>query len=151
MIIKFNLNGTNIQFDIEPNTRLVEVLRSKFLLTSVKCSCLQGFCGACTVLLDGTPVPSCMVPICNVNGSNVITLEHFSHAYENDYKKIMVAFKRANVKMCGYCNAGKIFTAYKIMQMKESVDETKIKEMFQSQLCRCSVADSLVLAIKKLT
>ncbi|MEL3908522.1 MAG: 2Fe-2S iron-sulfur cluster-binding protein [Treponemataceae bacterium] len=151
MVIKINLNGTDIQFDAEPNTRLLEILRSKFLLTSVKCSCLQGFCGACTVLLDDIPVPSCMVPICNINGSRIITLEYFSQAYENDYKKIIATFKKANVKMCGFCNGGKIFTAYKIMQMKESVDETKIKEMFQSQLCRCSVADSLVLAMKKLT
>lgn len=65
MIIKFNLNGTDIQFDAEPNTRLVEILRAVFLLTSVKSSCLQGFCGACTVLLDGEPVPACMVPIFN--------------------------------------------------------------------------------------
>lgn len=150
MIIKLKLNGTPIQFTAEPNTRLLEVLRSRFSITSAKCSCLQGFCGACTVLLDDEPVSSCMVPICNVDGHEVITLEYFSRSKDLYYKKIMSAFKKANVKMCGYCDAGKIFTAYKILKMKEAPDEKKIREMFEGQLCRCSVSDSLIEAIESL-
>lgn len=150
MLFTFKLNGTDVQFDCAPNTRLLEVLRSNFLLSSVKCSCLQGFCGACTILFDDVPVPSCMIPICNATGHEIITLEYFSKSHEAEYKKIMTAFKKANVKMCGHCNAGKIFTAYKIFKMKEIPDEKKIKELFEGQLCRCSVADSLVSAVQKL-
>lgn len=150
MMINLKLNGTETQFDCEPNTRLVEVLRSRFALTSMKCSCLQGFCGACTVLLDDEPVPSCMIPVCNANGREIITLEFFMQAHENEYNKIMSAFKKANVKMCGYCNAGKIFTAYKILKMKSIPDDKIIRDMFESQICRCSVANSLITATQKL-
>lgn len=150
MNIKLKLNGMPVEFDAEPNTRLLEILRTRFSMSSTKCSCLQGFCGACMVLLDDEPVTSCMIPICNVDGHEVETLEHFSRSKDSEYKRIMAAFKKANVKMCGYCDAGKIFTAYKIIKMKEAPDEKKIREMFEGQLCRCSVADSLVEAIEKL-
>lgn len=150
MTIKLKLNGTTVQFDAEPNTRLLEILRSNFYITSAKCSCLQGFCGACTVLLDDEPVSSCMIPICNADGCEVVTLEYFSKSKDYDYKKIITAFKKANVKMCGFCDAGKIFTAYKIMKLKKTSDDTQIREFFQGQLCRCSVSDSIINAINSL-
>ena len=150
MLIECTLNGVKVQFDVSANTRLVEVLRNNFSLNSVKCSCLQGYCGACTVLLDDEPLPSCMVPIVNVHNRKIITLEYFSTAYESEYKRIMQGFKKANVKMCGFCNAGKIFTAYKILKMAELPTEKKLKELFEGQVCRCSVANSLVSSVKKM-
>lgn len=150
MLIKLKLNGTAVQFDADAGTRLLEVLRKKFSISSAKCSCLQGFCGACTVLIDDEPTVSCMVPICNVDGHEVVTLEYFMRANDSEYKKIISAFKKANVKMCGYCNAGKIFTAYKILKMKETPDKNKVREMLEGQLCRCSVSDSLLEAIENL-
>lgn len=150
MIIKFKLNGTDVQLDANSDTRLLEVLRTIFSLTSPKCSCMQGICGSCTVLVDDEPVPSCMIPIFNVDGKSVITLEYFTQAFESEYKRIISAFKKANIKMCGFCDAGKIFTAHKIMNMNMKFSEKALKEMFEGQMCRCSVSDSLVNAVSEL-
>lgn len=150
MRVEFKLNGQEVNIEVNANTRLLEVLRTTFSCASVKCSCLQGFCGACTVLLNDEAVPSCMVPIFNVHQCEVETLEYFAKAHDKEYKKIMDSFRKANVKMCGFCDSGKIFNAYRMLKKKDVLDTKKIKELFDGQVCRCSVADSLIHAVSQI-
>ena len=148
MRIASNLNETKIQIEVEPNERLLNVLRREFGLLMAKKGCLRGQCGACTVLLDGNPVPSCIVPMFNVQDKSVITLEHFSKT--STYKRILNVFNRNGVDLCGYCNAGKILTAYYIMKSNEIIDSNRIKELVTGQTCRCTAIDQYINSIIQL-
>ena len=97
MKISFNLNKTAVQIDAPANERLLSVLRREFNLLSLKSSCLSGQCGSCTVLMNDKPVPACFIPVFNVEGKNIITLEYFKTTEE--YKIIAAGFDQAGVEM----------------------------------------------------
>lgn len=133
MKIPIKLNGENIVLDVPSGRMLLDVLRERGLVLA-KCGCTslvhrtrsgkkQGhgygarqICGACTVLLDGVPVPSCIVPVAIARDSEVITLEYF--AKTPAYSDIIRGFKIAGVELCGFCNAGKIFAAEYLLRTK---------------------------------
>lgn len=152
MKISFNLNGTNVQIDTSANERLLHVLRREFGLKSLKASCLNGQCGSCTVLINGKPVPSCIVPIFKVERAEIITLEYFKTMEE--YKIISNSFEQAGVNMCGFCDAGKIFFAYSILnsgiEFSEKETEEKIRRIYSSSMCRCTSFEDLLSAIIKI-
>lgn len=152
MKISFNLNEERVQVDTIPNERLLHVLRREFRLNSLKPSCLNGQCGSCTVLINGKPVPSCIVPIFKVEGTEIITLEHFKTTEE--YKIIANGFEQAGVNMCGFCDAGKIFFAYSILnsgiEFSEKETEEKIRRIYSSSMCRCTSFEDLLSAIIKI-
>ena len=110
MRISFTLNGTAIQIEAAANERLLHVLRREFSLFSLKSSCLNGQCGSCTLLMNGQPVPSCLIPVFKAEGSEIITLEYFKNT--EDYKIINAGFEQAGIEMCGFCDAGKIFCIF---------------------------------------
>ncbi|PIE98739.1 MAG: (2Fe-2S)-binding protein [Treponema sp.] len=148
MRITFILNKTKVQIESEPNERLITVLRREFGLTSVKNSDYYGLTGSCTVLLNDYPVPASIIPVFNIEGKEIITLEYFQKMSE--YKTIMSVFKQAGVQMCGYCNAGKIFTVYEIIKSGEMPNTEHIKRLFNGQICRCTSIKALQDAIKKI-
>lgn len=113
MNISVILNGTKTILEAAPDDSLMKVLRNQSLMT-VKCGCNSGLCGSCTVLLDDKPVASCKIPIGIINNSTIETLEYFRNS--KDYEIITQGFELANIKLCGYCNAGKIFCAYQILK-----------------------------------
>lgn len=122
MKIPVKLNGQDTMLDVPSGKMLLNVLRERGLL-SVKCGCsghaggkARQICGACTVLLDGRPVPSCIVPIAIARDSSIITMEYFSQTAE--YTDIINGFKTAGVTLCGFCDAGKIFQAEYILRTK---------------------------------
>lgn len=112
MKIPLTLNGKKIILTSEPTDSLMHILR-KEQFYSVKCGCEKGICGNCLVLMDGSPVPSCKIPMGIIRNSNIVTLEHLKT--DPLYQDIMSGFTQAGIHMCGYCNAGKIFTAYSIL------------------------------------
>lgn len=107
------LNGTKRTLSAEPQTPLSDVLRSEGLL-SVKKTGQRGLGCSCTILLDGKPVPSDIIPFAIIKNANIQTLEYFSST--EDFQNITKGFEQAGIKLCGYCNSGMIFTAYDIMQ-----------------------------------
>lgn len=133
MKIPVKLNGENVVLEVPSNRMLCSVLRERGLV-SVKCGCFDNeattfrhsqctavpmkrqICGACTVMLDGAPVPSCIVPVALARDSEIITLEYFSKTAE--YADIMKGFKIAGIKLCGFCDAGKIFAAEYLLRTK---------------------------------
>ena len=146
MIIPFELNGNMVYIDSNPGERLVHILRRRFNLLAAKEGCLSGRCGSCMVLLDGKPVPSCVVPVFQIRNSSIVTLEHFSTT--PDYRDVMEGFANAGVSMCGFCNAGKIFIAHAIVSAETRMSKDEIKAMFAGNMCRCTNVDDLVAGVK---
>jgi len=113
MKIPITLNDKKIVLDAEPSESLKNVLR-KQKLYSVKCGCEEGHCGSCMVLLDDIPVSSCLIPVGTIRDKSITTIE----ALKNNpiYSDIMSGFSMAGMHLCGYCNAGKILTAYSVLK-----------------------------------
>jgi aerobic carbon-monoxide dehydrogenase small subunit len=144
MKIPVTLNGTKIVLEAEPQEKLLNVLRHLNIL-SAKCGCNEGYCGACTVLLDGKPVPGCIVPVAIVRDSTIITLEYFSKS--EDYQDILNGFNKAGIHMCGYCNAGKIFAAWHILNISMKPDRKLIYDEINHLSPCCTNNDILINGI----
>lgn len=147
MIIPFILNGEKLYLDARPNDRLLHILRQRFDLTEVKESCSAGFCGACTVLMNGVSVPSCIIPAFQIRNREITTLSHFKKT--EDYQDIEKGFSDAGISLCGFCDAGKILTAYSIIAANEKPSKQEIREMLDSVSCRCTAISDLVSAIQR--
>jgi carbon-monoxide dehydrogenase small subunit len=146
MIIPFELNGTLVYSDSNPGERLVHILRKRFNLIGSKEGCLSGRCGSCMVLMNGAPIPSCILPVFLARNSSIVTIEEFSKS--DDYRDIIDGFELAGVSMCGFCNAGKVFIAHAILQANLRPTKEEIREMFSGNMCRCTSIDDLVTGVK---
>ncbi|MBN1617163.1 MAG: 2Fe-2S iron-sulfur cluster binding domain-containing protein [Spirochaetales bacterium] len=147
MIIPFELNGRQVYIDANPGERLVQILRRRFSLLDAKEGCLSGRCGSCTVLLDGKPVASCIVPVFLVRHGSVETLESFSKT--EAYRDIKDGFAEAGVEMCGFCNAGKILHAHYLLEVHPRPTVEEIQACFTASICRCTSMEDLIEGVKK--
>ena len=163
MTISINLNGEQTLLNSHPSESLMSVLRSMNdnKLFSVKCGCEKGFCGNCMILLNDKPVPSCIIPVGMVNNCTIVTLEYFKTYsptkeemlmdkvpnYSLYYEQIISGFEEAGVQLCGYCNAGKIFTAYSLLRMSPKPDIFQIHEAIKSLDCCCTDRETLTEGI----
>lgn len=145
MIIRFTLNGRPVAPDLSPELRLLDVLRRNFGLTSVKCGCRTGNCGACSVLMEGSLVPACLMPMFIVKEKTVLTLEGFSGYRE--YREISDGFAEAEYHPCGYCRPGKILGTYDLLNANPQPDEGEILQALGGHQCRCNEYTSLVRAV----
>ncbi len=144
MKIPLVLNGEQTILEAEPHEKLTSVLR-RCQFFSLKCGCEEGFCGSCTVMLDGHAVPSCIIPVASVRDSQVETLEHFSKT--TTYGLIMEAFKKSGINMCEYCNTGKIFAAYDLILTYKRPTRQQVYETVRHFNCQCTETDNLVNGI----
>lgn len=144
MKIPFILNNESIVLDTEPDTVLSTILRENSIFSAKK-GCDKGFCGACTVLLNNKPVPSCIVPVALIKNASIITLEYFCHT--DDYQDIKAGFKAAGIELCGYCNAGKIFEAYEIISKQEKPEKKFIAKQVSHFPCNCTETEALINGI----
>lgn len=126
MKIPLKINNETMTLDVNPNDSLLAVLRSQKIF-SPKCACLEGFCGACAVLLDGKVVPSCIVPVALARDSEIETLEYFSKS--ELYADIARGFSKAGIILCGYCDAGKFFLAAQILSSSAKPSRKMITEL----------------------
>jgi carbon-monoxide dehydrogenase small subunit len=141
MKIPVTINGEQIQLDASPEAQLLAVLRQRGL-TDVKCGCQRGLCGACTVLLNNTPIPACLIPIAAVRDGHIITLGHF--AKSDFYTDIKKGFARAGVRLCGICDGGKIFAAYQLLSSQVPPERQVIYETMSQLVCYCAGLDAIV-------
>lgn len=144
MQIPVMLNDEADLFDVTPNESLLQALREKKLY-KVKCGCMEGHCGNCMVLIDGKPVPSCIVPVAAVRDSNIVTLEFFKSFPE--YSDIMTGFRQAGVNLCGYCDAGKILTAYQLITTPARPSIQQITDMIKDLDFCCTDRNSYINGI----
>jgi aerobic-type carbon monoxide dehydrogenase small subunit (CoxS/CutS family) len=133
--IRFELNGRPITLDTDGSRTLLWVLRTDLQLTGTKYGCGTGFCGACTVLIDDEPVRSCSVPVSDVSGKSVVTIEGL--AKNGKLHPVQQAFVKHEALQCGYCTPGMILTAVALLKKNPSPSRKEITEGLEYNLCRC--------------
>jgi carbon-monoxide dehydrogenase small subunit len=144
--ISFTLNGAPAVFAGSAADRLLDVLRGEFGLTGVKCGCREGECGACSVILDGMLVNSCLVAMGRVDGSSVVTIEGY-RATER-FKVLDRAYAATAAVQCGYCTPGMALASECLLDKNPHPTEGEIREGISGNLCRCTGYNSIVRAIK---
>ena len=145
MTVRFILNGEDIEIQTEANKRLISILRERFSLTSPKSGCLQGSCGACSVIFNGAVSPSCLIPAFKLQGSEIITLEGFSQ--QDEYQDIAAGFAEAGTESCGYCDAGKILGTELLLDTNLQPSKEEFSAVFRGIQCRCTEPESLYRGI----
>lgn len=145
MKINFILNDEEKTVDIQPDTRLVDLLRERFNLLSVKEGCGQGECGACTVIIDGKAVTSCLILVSQIEGSIIWTVEGLEKSGELEiFKKY---FKKHGAVQCGYCTPGMVMSARALLNKNKHPDREEIKKAIAGNLCRCTGYNNIIDAI----
>ena len=145
MEISFILNNKKVTVDVTPSMRLLDVIREELHLTGTKEGCGEGECGACTVLVNGEPYNSCLTPIANVIGKEVITIEGFRET--KAYRVIADAFANQGGSQCGFCTPGMILASYAVLKKNPHPSEEEIREALSGNLCRCTGYNSIVNAV----
>lgn len=144
--IRFTLNGKAVTLTADPERMLLWVLRTDFGLTGTKFGCGEGFCGACTVVVDGQAVRSCQTPLKTVEGKKVLTIEGLEK--NGRLHPLQEAFMKHDALQCGFCTSGMILTAYSLLQSKPMPAEKDILDALEDNLCRCGAHHRIVLAVK---
>lgn len=144
--IRFKLNGKMINVTSSPDRMLLWVLRSNLELTGTKYSCGEGFCGACTVLVDNEPVLSCQSPLEGVEGKDILTIEGLKK--NGKLHPLQAAFMHHNALQCGYCTPGMILRAYAMLMKNPDPSTKDIVETMEGNLCRCGSYNRIIQAIQ---
>jgi aerobic carbon-monoxide dehydrogenase small subunit len=139
--VRFTLNGVATNVDAHPMSRLLDVVREQCQLTGTKEGCGEGECGACTVLIDGDPVCSCLVPLAQVEGAEVVTIEGLG-----DDHPLQHAFMNEVGAQCGICTPGMIMAALSL-EPDATIDDIKIA--LSGNLCRCTGYSAIYRAVMK--
>lgn len=145
MKINFTLNGKETSGDWPAEKRLLDVIREDLGLTGTKEGCGEGECGACSVLLDGKIVNSCLIPLGQAEGARVVTPEGLKENPRG--KAILDAFAQAGAVQCGFCTPGMMMAAEALLSRNPKPDEQAVREAISGNLCRCTGYDKIVLAI----
>lgn len=144
---KIRVNGENHLIDGEDDRRLLDVLRQDMGLMGTKEGCGQGECGACTVLMDGKAVNSCLIYLGSVGAKNIITIEGLAKNGELDV--IQQAFVEEGAVQCGFCTPGMIMSAKALLMREKNPDRERIKCSVSGNLCRCTGYSKIITAIEK--
>ena len=148
---RFDVNGTPVEVDVPGMRRLLDVLREDLALTGTKEGCGEGECGACTVLLDGAPVDSCLVPVCQVTGSDVRTVEGLGPSArlgrDDGLDELQAAFLVTGGAQCGICTPGMLMAGRAYLDAGGGPDHDAIREAIAGNLCRCTGYTKIVEAI----
>lgn len=139
------VNGAPVSETIEPRTHLADFLRETLNLTATHIGCEHGVCGACTILVDGQPVRSCLTYAVSCEGAEVLTIEGLEH--DPLMAKLRDAFSRHHALQCGYCTPGMLATAYDLLTRVPDADETRVRLELAGNLCRCTGYAGIVAAI----
>ncbi len=143
--IKFTLNHQHVEVELDPSTRLLDVLREHFHLTGVKEGCGEGACGACSILVNGVCFNSCLTPLANVANKDVLTIDEFNKTKE--YRIIADAYAELGASQCGFCTPGMIMNTYALLKKNPHPTELEVREALSGNLCRCTGYNAIVRAV----
>jgi len=143
--IYFFLNGENTTYNGNPSARLLDVLRGEFKLTGTKCGCKEGECGACSVILDGKLINSCLVAMGSLEGSNVLTIEGYCKTKR--FEALEKAYASVSAVQCGFCIPGMILASECLLAGNSNPTDFEIREAISGNLCRCTGYNAIVKAI----
>jgi carbon-monoxide dehydrogenase small subunit len=146
--ISFVLNGSEVKVAAMDHMRLIDVLRDTLNLKGTKEGCGEGECGACTVLVNGQAVNSCLYPAFEAEGKDVVTIEGLQGP-ENQLSLLQRAFVNSGAIQCGFCTPGMILSAKALLDSNPNPTEAQIRDALQGNLCRCTGYVQIIEAIKK--
>ncbi len=153
--VRFRLNGIAVEHDAQPGWTLLELLREGLGLTGTKCGCEVGECGACTVLLDGKAVNSCLVLASQIEGSRVWTIEGVAPSGGRDLHAVQRAFVESGAVHCGFCTPGMVISVLGLLLRDPHPTEKEMKSAIDGNLCRCTgyaqVMDALARAASQVS
>jgi len=144
-LIKLKINEKNYEFRIEPNILLLDLIREQAGLTGTKRGCDTGECGACTVLINGVPVNSCLVLAIETDGKEITTIEGLSN--NGKIYSIQEAFVEEGAVQCGFCTPGMILSSKALLDNNPNPTEEEIKKAIAGNLCRCTGYSKIIKAI----
>ena len=145
--LSFRLNGQPVSLRVSPPTLLVDLLREELGLTGTKAGCREGECGACTVLVDGSPVNSCLYPALKAQGCEVVTVEGLAKA-DGSLDPLQEAFMDEGAAQCGFCTPGMILNASALLKENSDPDDRQIRQALSGVLCRCTGYRKIVQAVQ---
>jgi carbon-monoxide dehydrogenase small subunit len=145
MTISFILNGEDVIVKTEAGVRLIDILRENFGLVGAKSGCLNGQCGACSVLFNGQVSLACLIPAIKIRGSEIITIEGFSQT--DEYNDIIESFKQVHLGNCNYCEAGKVLCTEALLERIPNPSREEIIMGFSGIKCRCTNIERLIEAV----
>lgn len=146
MSVTFRLNGRNCRFAGDPMTPLIDVLRRGNFLTGAKAVCREGFCGACTIHVDGQPQMACLKPVGLVEGREISTIEGLGGGHE-PLHPLQAAFLDADVVQCGMCFPGMVMSLSAFVRDRPDADRSAIKAAMSGNICRCTGYERIVDAV----
>lgn len=146
--ISFNVNNQDFNVEVPVNRTLLEVLREDLGLTGVKKGCTLGECGACTVLVNGLPVNSCLAMAVDMAGKKIITIEGLA---QEKLHPLQQAFIDSGAVQCGFCTPGMILSAYALLQENNAPSSEEIIEAISGNICRCTGYVKIIEAVQSVT
>ena len=145
MPVKFEVNGKPVEVEVEPRLTLADCLRHHLRLTGTHVGCEHGVCGACTVLVDGAAVRSCLMLAVQAEGAKVVTVEGLS--LDEGLTPLQASFRKHHALQCGFCTPGMITTAHALLSEEPDCDADRVREVLSGNLCRCTGYISIVEAV----
>jgi len=146
MKVEFVLNGSRIVIDIDPDRRVVDILREDFQLTGTKEGCGSGECGSCTILVDGESRLSCLMLAAQLEGKTITTIEGL--APDGKMHTLQEAFIEYGAVQCGFCTPGMVMAVVDLLSKNPSPDRQEIREGISGNLCRCTGYQKIVDAVE---
>ena len=145
--VRFSVNGEKREVETYPMARLLDVLREGLHLTGIKEGCGEGECGACSVIIDGELVNSCLIPVLQAGGTSITTIEGLASIERLD--RVQAAFLEHGAAQCGICTPGMILAAVNLLERISSPTEEQIREGLAGNLCRCTGYARIVEAVRR--
>lgn len=146
MLLNTEVNGKKIEMNVDPEMRLIDFLREELSLTGTKEGCSEGECGACTVLLDGIAVNSCMILAHQVRGKSVLTIESLGE--DEELEQLQTSFVEKGAVQCGFCTPGMLMSSKALLMKTKEPTEDEIKKALEGNLCRCTGYNKILDAVQ---
>jgi carbon-monoxide dehydrogenase small subunit len=145
IVTRFTVNGERVEVNLEPRTSLADCLRRELKLTGTHVGCEHGVCGACTVIVDGAAVRSCLMLVAQADGVEIVTIEGLSNGEE--LSPLQASFRRHHALQCGFCTPGILTTAHALLSEEPDAGADRVREVLSGNVCRCTGYVSIVEAI----
>lgn len=142
---KFTVNGADCAVSVEARTSLADCLRHELKLTGTHLGCEHGVCGACTIIVNGDAVRSCLMLAAQADGCDIVTVEGLSSG--DDLGPLQMAFRRHHALQCGFCTPGILTTAHALLSAEPDADAERVREVLSGNICRCTGYVPIVEAI----
>jgi len=153
-MIHMRINRQDREIEVRPNELLADVLRERLRLTGTKIGCEAGDCGACTVLIDGTPTLSCLTLAIECHGKEIVTIEGMGDTTEGELHPLQKAFVEHYGVQCGFCTPAMILTAKALLDKNPTPNENEIREAINGVICRCTgyvqIVESILSAAEEM-